>query len=66
MSKDIRLFTQKFNINNREITGTIEKSGEDMYIVLYDDNNKEIKRTVYNNELDDNAMIAEMENLIEY
>lgn len=66
MDTNIRLYTQKFNINNREITGTIEKNEENIYVVLYDSNGKEIKRQLYNNELDENAMIAEMENLIEY
>lgn len=66
MDTNIRLYMQKFNINNREITGTIEKNEENIYVVLYDSNGKEIKRQLYNNELDENAMIAEMENLIEY
>jgi hypothetical protein len=58
------IFSQIFNINNKEITGTIKSDRTDRFLILYQDG-KEIKRAVYTGSLDDLEMITELERLIE-
>lgn len=57
------VFQQEFHVDNKNIVGKIEKDQNNFYIAIYE-NNKEIKRKLYNGSLDDYSMIAEMENFI--
>ena len=57
------VFQQEFHVDNKNIIGKIEKDQDNFYIAIYE-NNKEIKRKLYNGSLDDYSMIAEMENFI--
>lgn len=57
------VFQQEFHVDNKNIVGKIEKDQDNFYIAIYE-NNKEIKRKLYNGSLDDYSMIAEMENFI--
>ena len=57
------VFQQEFHVDNKNIVGKIEKDENNFYIAIYE-NNKEIKRKLYNGSLDDYSMIAEMENFI--
>ena len=57
------VFQQEFHVDNKNIVGKIEKDQDNFYIAIYE-NNKEIKRKLYNGNLDDYSMIAEIENFI--
>lgn len=58
------IFSQIFNINDKEITGTVESDRNDLFLILYQDG-KEIKRAVYTGSLVDLEMLTELERLIE-
>ncbi len=57
------LYQQSFNVNKKDYVGKIEKIGKDIYMSIFLDNNK-LKDKLYNESLDEDVMISEIEKFI--